>query len=482
VKIEIRDKIYYLRNNPALLSETLDEFSTKGFSAASLNEILKRSGFNKGSFYYRFSEKRDLYVALMGDLYQRHSDLLGSERVTVIEPSGFRVAINVMIGSLFRLHDVDPRYVALYARSVLESDDVRQAVIDVHGASPIDRFLEESGKTLCETAAVPQEAVDLFVRIAATVLKNIAAIARREDTWIDADAIATALASFVSPQPPEREGKPMRFRDIDKIDDRISAVASETGLSLSQREIVAVVGPRRAGKTFLLNLIGESAATSAGTVGFFSGDLTKLGKDGSTLSPTSLRLNRTPRSNLARSGFGKGSAEAADTLHAFGLAEVADIRLDRLPDSAKILTDFAAGSRSSARLILIEDAMRSLPQSDKERIYRLLLKWKDNGNTIVLSTTCMDEALSVADRVLFLSGGTNAQPMPVADLKRKYGAKAVVVDYVDGGVQRRAVFQAAALADSAFRAIAEGKTISNIATGVISGDDIYRLETGASLQ
>jgi AcrR family transcriptional regulator len=46
----------------AILRAALDEFATHGFSAASLNRIIDAARISKGSMYYYFDSKEDLYA------------------------------------------------------------------------------------------------------------------------------------------------------------------------------------------------------------------------------------------------------------------------------------------------------------------------------------------------------------------------------------------------------------------------------------
>lgn len=46
----------------AILSAALDEFAAHGFHDASLNRVIESSGISKGSMYYYFDGKADLYV------------------------------------------------------------------------------------------------------------------------------------------------------------------------------------------------------------------------------------------------------------------------------------------------------------------------------------------------------------------------------------------------------------------------------------
>lgn len=48
-----------------LMEAALDEFSTKNYEEASLNNIIRNAGISKGTFYYHFQDKQALYVSLI---------------------------------------------------------------------------------------------------------------------------------------------------------------------------------------------------------------------------------------------------------------------------------------------------------------------------------------------------------------------------------------------------------------------------------
>lgn len=63
-------------NNPLLRSPELqeaafDEFAAKRYEDASLNDILRKAGMSKGSFYHHFGDKFGLYLAMMDILVQK---------------------------------------------------------------------------------------------------------------------------------------------------------------------------------------------------------------------------------------------------------------------------------------------------------------------------------------------------------------------------------------------------------------------------
>lgn len=48
-----------------LIEAAIDEFGEKGYEKASLNNILRAAGISKGTFYYHFENKEELYLYLI---------------------------------------------------------------------------------------------------------------------------------------------------------------------------------------------------------------------------------------------------------------------------------------------------------------------------------------------------------------------------------------------------------------------------------
>lgn len=53
------------KNKHELINAAIKEFSAKGYEKASLNNILKEAEISKGTFYYHFEDKEDLYFFLV---------------------------------------------------------------------------------------------------------------------------------------------------------------------------------------------------------------------------------------------------------------------------------------------------------------------------------------------------------------------------------------------------------------------------------
>lgn len=78
-----------------VIDAALREFSSKGYKGASLNNILKDAQISKGTFYYHFKSKEDLYFFLIGILIDEKKEFLKDR----IKPEDF----NKDIFSIFRL-------------------------------------------------------------------------------------------------------------------------------------------------------------------------------------------------------------------------------------------------------------------------------------------------------------------------------------------------------------------------------------------
>ena len=103
-----------------IFDAALNEFSTRKFSEASLNRILKNAGIPKGSFYQYFENKEDLYLYLMEVGSKENTEFLN--QVKEIDPDAdvFEMIMNE-IREFHKCGKVKPGYVE--AAMLMEIDD-----------------------------------------------------------------------------------------------------------------------------------------------------------------------------------------------------------------------------------------------------------------------------------------------------------------------------------------------------------------------
>ncbi len=77
------------RKQEAILKAAGEEFAEKGFEGASINRIIQRSGMSKGSVYYYFEDKADLFATVIERGTQRVMEEVGWPSLEVLGPDEF---------------------------------------------------------------------------------------------------------------------------------------------------------------------------------------------------------------------------------------------------------------------------------------------------------------------------------------------------------------------------------------------------------
>jgi len=96
------DRTQLLLENELLFNAVIDEFAKKTYLDSSINEIIKNAKYNKGSFYYRFDSKKELYCAMMDHIIVEQISLfkernISLSRITKIEDTLFELYNNLIL-------------------------------------------------------------------------------------------------------------------------------------------------------------------------------------------------------------------------------------------------------------------------------------------------------------------------------------------------------------------------------------------------
>jgi len=125
-----KDKTQTLLENKEVFEETLNEFSSKSYDLASVNEIIKRSNFNKGSFYYRFKDKQELYTALLDYVFVIQTDQLKKVGFSLINNDHIDEVLFSMFDNLLQVYQLDQRYYYLIVMFLNESDAFKTMILE----------------------------------------------------------------------------------------------------------------------------------------------------------------------------------------------------------------------------------------------------------------------------------------------------------------------------------------------------------------
>ncbi len=93
----------------AIFEAAVREFSTRRFSEASINQIIKTAGISRGSFYQYFNGKEDIYLYMLEEIGKEKLDLFSS--VGAMKPdAGFFEAWLYMVRAALEWSKAKPDY------------------------------------------------------------------------------------------------------------------------------------------------------------------------------------------------------------------------------------------------------------------------------------------------------------------------------------------------------------------------------------
>lgn len=98
----------------ALLKAAVEEFAAHGYDGASINRIIEASGLSKGSTYYYFDGKADLFLTVLLDASQRLLDRMQHYDLSTPDTAdGFWSRFEDMLRDMLQLLLDDPEMSAL---------------------------------------------------------------------------------------------------------------------------------------------------------------------------------------------------------------------------------------------------------------------------------------------------------------------------------------------------------------------------------
>lgn len=227
----------------------------------------------------------------------------------------------------------------------------------------------------------------------------------------------------------ETRPAPPRTGDLADGQDLVLRYGAHTALDRSTFTIplggiTAVIGPNGSGKSTLLHAV-------AGLVPPAEGRLTVLGRDArearseisyvlqSTVVPPStpitvretVGLGRYPAVGYFRRFSRTDRARVAEAMRQIGVEDLAGRHLHELSGGQRQRVYVAQGLAQDHRVILLDEPLTGLDLVSAQAIDALIHGKRDSGETVVLTTHDLDEALA-ADHVVLVSGRVTAAGPP----------------------------------------------------------------------
>jgi len=208
--------------------------------------------------------------------------------------------------------------------------------------------------------------------------------------------------------------------------------------NIAEQEIFGFLGPSGSGKSTTQKIL-------IGLLQGYRGDISILGKDlkswdnslyekiGVSFELPNHFLKLTAKENLEHfAGFYSGSNHIPETvLDWVDLGDAADKKVSDFSKGMKIRLNLARSLIHKPEVLFLDEPTSGLDPVNSKRIRDLILRLRDEGTTIFITTHNMQLADDLCDRVAFVtSGNISAVDAPEA-LKMEHGQRSLLLESSD---------------------------------------------------
>ncbi|MDR3202844.1 MAG: ABC transporter ATP-binding protein [Bifidobacteriaceae bacterium] len=187
-------------------------------------------------------------------------------------------------------------------------------------------------------------------------------------------------------------------------------------LSVAPGEVLALLGPSGAGKTALGRVVAAEAQPTQGNVRIYGHDVQRqrnMARRLVALAPRAEAIEDAlgPLDNLAAASREAGlvpeqaAALAAELVSTFGLRDFAKTPAGQLPGGTRQLLGLALGLAGAPYVVVMDNPAAGLDQPGRGILAEAVRTLAQGGVSVLLATSDIDQAQSLADRIVLLDRG-----------------------------------------------------------------------------
>ncbi|MFZ0548427.1 MAG: ABC transporter ATP-binding protein [Candidatus Promineifilaceae bacterium] len=208
---------------------------------------------------------------------------------------------------------------------------------------------------------------------------------------------------------------------------------------IAQGEILGFLGPSGAGKSTTQNILIGLLKAYNGQVQVMGKEIGEWGHDlyehiGVSFEQPNHYLKLTAAENLThfKSLYGVPTLPPLEVLEWVGLHEDADKKVEAYSKGMKVRLNVARSLIHKPRLLFLDEPTAGLDPVNARKIKDLILRLRQQGTTVFVTTHNMNVADELCDRVAFVTGGKISIIDAPTTLKKQYGRRDVRVAYHNG--------------------------------------------------
>ncbi len=211
-----------------------------------------------------------------------------------------------------------------------------------------------------------------------------------------------------------------------------SLVANEdVSFEVEEGQIVSLIGPNGAGKTTLFNSISGYYPPTSGKIYFRDQDITglpayKICRLGitrtfqivKTLTEMTVEENVMTGAFLRTRSKKKARETAAGILEMTGLSGKKDVMGANLTIVDKKRVEIARALATGPSLLMLDECMAGLNQTEIKEVMDLCLKLRDSGVTLLIVEHIMEAIMPISDKIVVINAGkkiAEGLPQEIAD-------------------------------------------------------------------
>jgi len=208
---------------------------------------------------------------------------------------------------------------------------------------------------------------------------------------------------------------------------------------ISKGEILGFLGPSGAGKSTTQKILIGLLKGYEGRVSVMGREIRDWGQDyyervgvGFELPNHYLKLTGLENLRYFASLYTGQTADPIKLLAQLGLEDAADMRVAQYSKGMKARLNFARSLLNKPEILFLDEPTTGLDPVNARIVKDMILKQREEGTTVFVTTHNMTVADELSDRVAFIvNGKIDILDTPEA-LKKRYGQRLVRVEYLNG--------------------------------------------------
>lgn len=257
-------------------------------------------------------------------------------------------------------------------------------------------------------------------------------------------------------------------------------------LKLKKGEIFGLLGPSGAGKSTTQRILIKLLEGYSGSIEYMGQSLTELKKEyyeeigvGFEMPVHFSKLTAVENINFF-SNLYKSKADGMELLKKVGLYEDRNKKVGEFSKGMKVRLNFVRSLLNNPKVLFLDEITNGLDPMNARIIKDLILKFKQEGGTVFLTTHLMKDVEELCDRVAFMNEGKIVETSTPRKLKLKYGKKEITIEYSENCKVRKEKFSMDNIGENkAFMKLLKEKEIETVHSGETGLDEIFIKITGA---